>query len=306
MKSCKARLHTLTEENDYTILKHVSEHHHNSCETKPKLRETLTKLKATALSSQETSRSLIAATSASIGEDELAELPSVSSLSRNIRKWRQSSERVPTLPVRRSGFKISKEFRLLDSGEVFLQFDSGENYESRLLIFATDKGLDDLMKSTHLASDGTFKCVPQIYFQLFTLHIQIGYFSVPRLFALLPDKKEETYNRLFTKLLELRPNLNPQGYMMDFEKAHMNYVRHHFPNVSLSACLFHLSQSIYRKVVEIGFKERYHRDTEFSVKVKCFPALALLPTDDVVDGFDELADDEDIPHELVYMYIPKN
>ena len=187
----------------------------------------------------------------------------------------------------------------MDSGEVFLQFDSGKTDESRLLIFATNQGLDDLMYATHLAGDGTFKCVPKIYFQLFTLHIQINNFSVPRLFALLPDKKEETYERLFAKILELCPNLNPQAYMMDFEKAHMNCVRNHFPNVSISSCLFHLSQSIYRKVIDLGFKERYHRDAEFSIKVRCFSALSLLPMDDVVDGFDELADDEDLPQELV-------
>ena len=87
--------------------------------------------------------------------------------------------------------------------------------------------------------------------------------------------------------------------MMDFEKAHMNCVRNHFPNVSISVCLFHLSQSIYRKVIELGFKERYHRDAEFSVKVRSFSALALLPMDDVVDAFDELTDDVDFPQELV-------
>ena len=177
------------------MLKCVAEHHHSSCDTKPKICETLTKLKATALSSQETS-SLIAATSASLSEDERAQLPLVSCLSRNIRKWHQINEVVPPLPVCRTGFIIPDEFRLLDSGEEFLQYDSGEIDESRLLIFATDQGLDDLMHATHLAGDGTFKCVPKIYFQLFTLRIQMGHFSVPRLFALLPDKTEDTYNRL--------------------------------------------------------------------------------------------------------------
>ena len=99
----------------------------------------------------------------------------------------------------------------MDSGEVFLQFDSGETDESRLLIFATNQGLDDLMHATHLAGDGTFKCVPKIYFQLFTLHIQIQNFSVPRLFALLPDKKEETYNRLLLKFWNYAPILIPKG-----------------------------------------------------------------------------------------------
>ena len=52
----------LTKENDYKVLKHIAEHHHSSYDTKPKICETLTKLKAIALSSQETSCSLTAAT----------------------------------------------------------------------------------------------------------------------------------------------------------------------------------------------------------------------------------------------------
>ena len=86
VKSCSARLHTSTEENDYKVLNRIAEHQHSSCETKPKVCEALTKLKSTALSSQETSRSLIATTSTSLSENERAQLPSVSSLSRNFRK----------------------------------------------------------------------------------------------------------------------------------------------------------------------------------------------------------------------------
>ena len=86
VKSCKARLHTSTEEKDYKVLIVIGEHHYSSCETKPKICEALTSLKAAALSSQETSRSLIASTSASLSENERAQLPSVSCLSRSIQK----------------------------------------------------------------------------------------------------------------------------------------------------------------------------------------------------------------------------
>ncbi|KAG7159283.1 hypothetical protein Hamer_G026698, partial [Homarus americanus] len=90
-------------------------------------------------------------------------------------------------------------------------FDSDENDLNRLLVFATDKGLDDLVHVKHWASDGTFKCCPNIFYQLYTLHVQVGKFSVPRLFALLPNKTQETYTRLCPRLLELRPGLNPES-----------------------------------------------------------------------------------------------
>ncbi|KAG8231060.1 hypothetical protein J437_LFUL010685, partial [Ladona fulva] len=99
--------------------------------------------------------------------------------------------------------------------------------------------------------------------------------------------------------MELRPALSPDKVMTDFERAHMNRLMSLFPNASLSCCLFHLGQSIYRKVMELGFKERYNTDVHFSLKVRCIIALAFLPIEDVVDGFEELGEDDDIPHELL-------
>ena len=129
--------------------------------------------------------------------------------------------------------------------------------------------------------------------------MQVGTFSVPRLSALLPNKNQETYTRLFNKLNELRQGLIPENIMMDFEKAHINSILSVCPRASISCCLFHLSQNVYRQVCEIGFKERYQQDNELSIKIRCFSALAFLPPNDVIHGFEELVDDDDLPQELV-------
>ena len=39
--------------------------------------------------------------------------------------------------------------------------------------------------------------------------------------------------------------------------------------------------------------------SDFSIKVRCFASLAFLPKEEVIDGFDELVDDDDIPQALV-------
>ena len=65
-------------------------------------------------------------------------------------------------------------------------------------------------------------CSPTIYCQLYTLHIQDNGISVPRIFALLPDKTQATYHRLFTTLKELLHNAEPDTMMMDFEKVAIN------------------------------------------------------------------------------------
>jgi hypothetical protein len=87
--------------------------------------------------------------------------------------------------------------------------------------------------------------------------------------------------------------------LTDFEQASINAWKKVFPHCELTACLFHLSQSLFRKIVEIGFKVRYSTDDEFSLKMRCFSALAFLPVQDVTEAFEDLTDDDDIPQEFV-------
>ena len=194
---------------------------------------------------------------------------------------------------------IPEQYCNTENGLKFLQFDSGEHDTERILLFATDSGLDDIKRSKNWAVDGTFKCSPIIYYQLFTLHIQDNGISVPRLFALLPNKTEDTYNKLFTKLKELVDNVEPDTVMVDFEKAVINSILNTFRNSDVASCLFHLSQNIYKQVIQIGLKHRYNNDDDFSLKVRRLSTLAFLPIDDVSEAFEELTDDDDFPQELV-------
>ena len=50
--------------------------------------------------------------------------------------------------------------------------------------------------------------------------------------------------------------------------------------------------------MNLGFKNRYHSESSFSLKVRCFSALAFLPCHDVATGFEELPEDEDVPEEF--------
>ena len=58
-----------------------------------------------------------------------------------------------------------------------------------------------------------------IFYQLFTIHIIEKNVCVPRIFALLPNKTELTYNRLFDVLKRKLPLCEPETVMLDFEKA---------------------------------------------------------------------------------------
>ncbi|XP_068225286.1 uncharacterized protein [Palaemon carinicauda] len=168
-----------------------------------------------------------------------------------------------------------------------------------ILGFGTKAGLDDLEKNKDWACDGTFKCSPEIYYQLFTLHIVIKNISIPRIFVLLPDKSQVTYSRFFSALKDLRPSFQSETLMVDFEKASVNAFSAVFPTIKVTGCLFHMAKNIYRHIVDLGLKSRYQTDAEFNNKIKCFTALAFLPVQDIIDGFIELSDDDDLPQELV-------
>jgi len=68
--------------------------------------------------------------------------------------------------------------------------------------------------------------------------------------------------------------------------AAINAFKEVFPTVVISGCHFHLSQSIIRKVNELGLIMRYQRDDEFALHVRMLYALAYLPTDKVPDGLE--------------------
>ena len=49
--------------------------------------------------------------------------------------------------------------------------------------------------------DGTFRCVPLLYKQFYTILGEVGGFVVPLVFCLLPNKTAETYKTLICRLL---------------------------------------------------------------------------------------------------------
>ena len=73
-----------------------------------------------------------------------------------------------------------------------------------------------------------------LYFISYTfLHVQIGFFSAPRLFALLSDKSHASYEKLFTEVKNLLNNDGPENFTFDFEKAAHNSFLQNFPNTQV-------------------------------------------------------------------------
>lgn len=305
-KQCLARLHTTSKTEGYGILKSIHEHNHAATQSRIEAKVALSELKENAKQSGLSTRPLISSCLSSLDNHGRAHLSNLDNMSRNVRRWRQRELKFPPIPSSRTGYDIPDQFKQLDNGAQFLQYDSGREDESRILIFATNDGLNDLKRYKNWSVDGTFKACPVNFYQLFTILVKIGNHSFPRLFALLPNKTEGCYMHLYSKVKEL-VELDPITVLSDYEKASINALTTVFPNVEHQGCLFHFSQSLYRKVVELGLRTRYHNDREFNLKIRCFNALAFLPPTDVIGGFEDLSEDEDVPEEFItyfeYTYI---
>ena len=87
--------------------------------------------------------------------------------------------------------------------------------------------------------------------------------------------------------------------MIDFEKASINALKYVYPNATLTGCLFHLSKSLYSKLVDLGYKQQYHTDNAFSLLMRHFTALAFVQPHDVTEFFEELSEDDRIPSEFI-------
>ena len=129
----------------------------------------------------------------------------------------------------------------------FLLYDD-EDGDNRMLIYATDENLNMLQMSETWFADGTFKVVPQLFFQLYTVHALRNGYLIPCAYGLLPNKQENTYRHFFQQLCNFKQGLNPTSILTDFEQAALNALSAVFPNIQRKGCFYHFSQNIYRKI----------------------------------------------------------
>ena len=101
---------------------------------------------------------------------------------------------------------------------------------------------------------------------------------MPLVYALMSSKSWECYERLFQDLIDFSDeqdiHLQPQFILTDFEQAAINAANTKFPSTQNKGCLFHLAQSVYRKIQTSGLAVRYGTDENFSLLIRQIPDLA--------------------------------
>ena len=114
--------------------------------------------------------------------------------------------------------------------------------------------------------DGTFKAAPELFTQLYTIHgIKSGY-TVPCVYALLPNKRKESYVQLFRQVKSwLDVAVRQWSFLSDYCKR------------------------LDFQVKRLGLMTKYLTDDDFKLRVKMLSALAFVPVSDVVANFESLA-----------------
>ena len=152
-------------------------------------------------------------------------------------------------------------------------FDSGPS-STRVIILTTEPN-----QSMRWCGDGTFKAAPELFTQLYTIHGQNSGYTVPCVYALLPNKRKESYVRQWSF----------ESFLSDYEQGAYNAVLDVFPGIREKGCLFHLCKRLDFQVKRLGFMTKYQTDDNFKLRVKMLSALAFVPVSDIVANFESLA-----------------
>ena len=157
------------------------------------VKKTMAEIRHKASTTQDRSAQIISGASAGISEAAAAKLPPNKNMRQSIQYIRRQDQNFPALPNNLENLVLPDEFKQTLEGEEFLKYDSGPG-KLRILIFATYENLQLLSQSTDWFGDGTFKTVPLIFQQLYTLHALHNGYVIPVIFALLPNKTKATYD----------------------------------------------------------------------------------------------------------------
>ncbi|KAL4104014.1 hypothetical protein QTP88_019327 [Uroleucon formosanum] len=202
-------------------------------------------------------------------------------LKRQVRSIRNNEIAAPCDPSDLFSLQIPDEYQKyspsIGVNENFFLADSGLSNE-RILVFDRPLGLKLLKDSKIWYMDGIFKeeCI------------------------LLPNKKEQTYVKLFSVINQLQPDFQATSVSCDFELGAITAIKSSFENINIFGCCFHLSQFFLKKVEELHLLSKYNNKANFCVAIKTIIALAFIPLYDLDFAANELADE--LPDELIPLF----
>jgi len=225
--------------------------HHQSEEAECKRRYAMFQLRTSAKTSNEATSMIVSNVLETVPEDAQGSFQKPNSLKRVVQRARCDAN-LPNLSVEtRDQLPALYNLFKTKTSEDMVKWDSGKE-TNRIVIMTTQKNLDWLQNCNHWYCDGTFKCRPMLFDQVFIINGVRGEgaeaVSFPLVFCLTPNRTKDTYTRILDKLKELQPSLAPATVMTDFEKAELGAFKDCFPDSIQRGCFFHFQQSNQRHI----------------------------------------------------------
>jgi hypothetical protein len=284
-ENCKGRAVTKFSDGSHLLQKFV-DHNHSPQATDSNVANAVAHIKQQARETRESSVQIIQSNIVNISEEVAIHIPTRNALRARIKRVRKLKCHLNHNLLMELIFK-NLQFTL--SGDSTIR-------EERILLFTTKGNVRHLAQAPFWIMDGTFKTVPTLFYQLYTIHAPVGandnYRILPLVYALMSSKTEDLYRALFQYLNEFSEEINielkPSTIITDFERASINACSNEFPDVTNKGCFFHLSQNGWRKIQEAGLVTQYSEDENLSLMLRHLFALAFLPADDIPDAFDFL------------------
>ena len=248
VKNCRGRIHTKST----NIPKMIGEHCHGPEIGAEEVLVFRAGIKRRAQESHDNPHRIVAEISGSMSEIAKTLLPPEKSLKRTCQRARPARAN----PTSLLDLVIDQNIKTL-GGKEFLIYDSGPGSD-RILMFGTEENKHILTISSIWMADGTFKTIPSLFAQLYTIHgLAGGVYPfldghlLPCIYVLLPGKSSFYYRKMWKIIKDLCPNSNPQYLLVDFEKAAINTFREIWALTYIKGCFsiyLRLSIQRYRKL----------------------------------------------------------
>lgn len=142
-----------------------------------------------------------------------------------------------------------------------------------------------MKKVKHFFMDGTFKCCPSPFKQMFSIHGDIGSncdqtIILPLVYAFMTHQTKRAYSILFDLIKSQIPDWQPVKVTTDFEEASMRVLSK--MNLRIKGCQYHFSNSLWRKAKQLGLhKNKFDRRL-----VALCSKLSFLPADKIKIGWE--------------------
>jgi len=269
----------------------IPTHSHPPNADKVNVKEAIDKLKNEAKTSCEPTRNVVSKIVSDVSKITVSKLPPIDMLSQTVRRTRNKYNDYPTNPINITDLILPDQYKVTKTGIPFLLHDINKEGK-RSLIFTTENNLDFLSESDVWMADGTFKSVPPLFSQLYTIHACKKNATYPLVYILMTDRTKETYSEIFKFLKTKKPNLKPSMLMVDFENAFISTFKEEFPTAVIRGCFFHFTQCVWRKIQNSGLQIKYGQDSEFALQVRLLCSLSFIPPNKVIEAFDELIESE--------------